>query len=145
MVSRLRFSVPLLSLALTLPLAAAEPTKVTTTKVTRGDVIRYVTLPGTLKANQQATLYAKVAGYLTNVTIDKGDVVKADQVLAVIEGADERDPYCDFRIGLAQLPAKLRVAIPAQPVHMSARTRPYALWTRAAAEISLIFKPLRAN
>lgn len=64
---------------------AAEPTKVKTAKVSRADVIRYVTLPGTLKANQQATLYAKVAGYLTNVAIDKGDVVKADQVLAVIE------------------------------------------------------------
>lgn len=65
--------------------AAAEPAKVKAAQVTRGDVIRYVTLPGTLKANQQATLYAKVAGYLTNVAIDKGDVVKVDQVLAVIE------------------------------------------------------------
>jgi RND family efflux transporter MFP subunit len=55
------------------------------TKVTRADVIRYVTIPGTLRANQQATLYAKVAGYLTNVAVDKGDVVKAEQVLAVIE------------------------------------------------------------
>ncbi len=55
------------------------------TKVSRADVIRYVTLPGTLKANQQATLYAKVAGYLTKVSVDKGDVVKVDQVLATIE------------------------------------------------------------
>jgi RND family efflux transporter MFP subunit len=65
--------------------SAAEPTSVKTAPVQRGDVIRYVTLPGTLKANQQATLYAKVAGYLTNVAVDKGDMVKADQVLAVIE------------------------------------------------------------
>lgn len=82
---RLRFFLPLASLALVLPSPAAEPTKVKAAKVTRADVIRYVTLPGTLKANQQATLYAKVAGYLTKVAIDKGDVVKADQVLAVIE------------------------------------------------------------
>ena len=40
----------------------------------------------------------------------------AAHVLAVIEGADARDPYCDFRVGAAQLPPKLRVAIPAQPV-----------------------------
>jgi membrane fusion protein (multidrug efflux system) len=72
-------------LTLAAPLCAAEPTKVKAAKVTRGDVIRYVTLPGTLKANQQATLYAKVAGYLTKVIVDKGDVVKADQVLATIE------------------------------------------------------------
>ncbi len=75
----------LATLALTAPLCAAEPTKVKTAKVNRADVIRYVTLPGTLKANQQATLYAKVAGYLTKVSVDKGDVVKTDQVLAVIE------------------------------------------------------------
>jgi allophanate hydrolase len=40
----------------------------------------------------------------------------AAHVLAVIEGADARDPYCDFRVGVAQLPAKLRVAIPLQPL-----------------------------
>lgn len=72
-------------LAFAAPLGAAEPTKVKAAKVSRGDVIRYVTLPGTLKANQQATLYAKVAGYLTKVVVDKGDEVKADQVLATIE------------------------------------------------------------
>lgn len=82
---RLCFLLSLASLALVLPLHAAEPTKVKTAKVARADVVRYVTLPGTLKANQQATLYAKVAGYLTKMAIDKGDVVKADQVLAVIE------------------------------------------------------------
>jgi len=82
---RLRLLLPLASLALALPLIAAEPTKVKAAKVNRADVVRYVTLPGTLKANQQATLYAKVAGYLTKLDIDKGDVVKADQVLAVIE------------------------------------------------------------
>lgn len=64
---------------------AADPTPVKTAPVQRGEVIRYVTLPGTLKANQQATLYAKVAGYLTSVAVDKGDMVKPDQVLAVIE------------------------------------------------------------
>ena len=64
---------------------AADPTPVKTASVTRGDVVRYVTLPGTLKANQQATLYAKVAGYLTKVAVDKGDRVTADQLLAEIE------------------------------------------------------------
>lgn len=73
------------SLLLALPALAATPTPVKTAPVTRADVIRYVTVPGTLKANQQATLYAKVAGYLTSIAVDKGDVVKSDQVLAVIE------------------------------------------------------------
>ncbi|MEQ1862087.1 MAG: efflux RND transporter periplasmic adaptor subunit, partial [Chthoniobacteraceae bacterium] len=75
----------LLLACLTSSAFAAEPAKVKAAKVARADVVRYVTLPGTLKANQQATLYAKVAGYLTNVSIDIGDLVKTDQVLATIE------------------------------------------------------------
>ena len=63
--------------------ADATPVKVAT--VQRGDVIRYVTLPGTLRADQQATLYAKVSGYVTKVAVDKGDTVKADQLLAELE------------------------------------------------------------
>ncbi|MGB8168517.1 MAG: efflux RND transporter periplasmic adaptor subunit [Chthoniobacteraceae bacterium] len=63
--------------------ADATPVKIAT--VARGDVIRYVTLPGTLRADQQATLYAKVAGYVTKVAVDKGDSVKADQLLAELE------------------------------------------------------------
>ena len=64
---------------------AAEPTPVKLTTSKRADIHRWVTLPGTLKANQQATLYAKVAGYLTKVAVDKGDTVKADQPLGELE------------------------------------------------------------
>ena len=74
-----------LALALLTAAHAAEPVKVTAASVTRADVIRYVSVPGTLRANQQATLFAKVAGYLNKVAVDKGDAVKADQVLALIE------------------------------------------------------------
>jgi len=66
-------------------LHAAAPLEVKTTRPTRGDVVRYVTLPGTLKANQQATLYAKVGGYLGKITVDKGDSVTAGQTLAELE------------------------------------------------------------
>jgi len=51
----------------------------------RGEIVRYVTIPGTIRADQQATLYAKVGGYLKVITVDKGDVVKAGQLLAEIE------------------------------------------------------------
>ncbi len=64
---------------------AADPTSVKVAPVARGDVIRYVTLPGNLRAKQQATLYAKVAGYVTKVAVDKGDAVKVDQLLAELE------------------------------------------------------------
>jgi RND family efflux transporter MFP subunit len=64
---------------------AAEPTPVKTTAASRVDIHRWITLPGSLRANQQATLYAKVAGYLTKVAVDKGDAVKTDQLLGEIE------------------------------------------------------------
>lgn len=66
-------------------LHAATPPELKFTTPQRGDINRYVTLPGTIKANQQATLYAKVPGYLKSIKVDIGDVVKAGQLLAEIE------------------------------------------------------------
>src|SRR5882672_2804923 len=64
---------------------APKPVEVKTTRPSRGEIIRYVTLPGTIKANQQATLYAKVAGYLKSLSVDRGDRVQAGQPLGEIE------------------------------------------------------------
>src|SRR5215831_9535535 len=61
------------------------PTEVKTTRPFRGRIIRSITLPGEIKPYQQATLYAKVAGYLKAITVDKGDQVKAGDLLADIE------------------------------------------------------------
>jgi len=81
---------PLIPLLLTLTVApalhaAVAPTEVKFTRPLRGDIVRYVTVPGTLKANQQATLYAKVGGYLAKISVDKGDPVTAGQMLAELE------------------------------------------------------------
>jgi len=76
------------TLLLLLPLgawSASAPEEVTVTNPRRGDIHRFVTLPGTLRPNQQVTLHAKVAGYLKSVAVDRGDTVKAGQVLAEIE------------------------------------------------------------
>ncbi len=62
-----------------------KPLEVKVARPTRGDIVRYVTLPGTIRANQQATLYAKVAGYLKSLSVDKGDRVQAGQSLGEIE------------------------------------------------------------
>jgi multidrug efflux pump subunit AcrA (membrane-fusion protein) len=51
----------------------------------RGSITRSVTLPGEIKPYQQATLYAKVAGYLKTITVDKGDAVREGALLAEIE------------------------------------------------------------
>src|SRR5207245_4803547 len=51
----------------------------------RGPIMRNVTLPGEVKPYQQATLYAKVAGYLKTITVDKGDRVNEGDPIAGIE------------------------------------------------------------
>ena len=75
------------ALAATTLLAADNkpPLEVKAVRPQRGEIIRYVTLPGSIRANQQATLYAKVPGYLKSLAVDKGDAVKAGQALAEIE------------------------------------------------------------
>jgi RND family efflux transporter MFP subunit len=52
----------------------------------RGEIARSITLPTfRILALQEATLYAKVPGYLRTLTVDKGDAVKEGQLLAEIE------------------------------------------------------------
>jgi membrane fusion protein, multidrug efflux system len=52
----------------------------------RGEITRTITLPSfRILAYQEATLYAKVSGYLKTLTVDKGDAVKEGQLLAEIE------------------------------------------------------------
>jgi len=69
------------------PVAAKPepPIEVKTTHPFRGPITRSIILPGEVKAFQQATLYAKVAGYLKTITVDKGDAVKEGALLAEIE------------------------------------------------------------
>jgi RND family efflux transporter MFP subunit len=67
------------------PVLAAEAVSVRVVTPQRGDVLRYVALPGTLVAEQEATIYAKVPGYLRSLTVDVGDRVIAGQSLGELE------------------------------------------------------------
>ena len=61
------------------------PIQVRMTHLSVGPITRSVMLPAQVIAFQQATLYAKVSGYLKSITVDKGDKVTAGAVLARIE------------------------------------------------------------
>jgi membrane fusion protein (multidrug efflux system) len=63
-------------------------TPVQTIHPKRGEIVRRVTLPGNVMAYQEATLYAKVAGYLKTISVDKGDSVKEGDALAEIEAPE---------------------------------------------------------
>jgi len=68
------------------PSPPSAPPAVQTVLPRRGEIARVITLPTfRVLAWQEATLYAKVSGYLKTLTVDKGDAVQQGQKLAEIE------------------------------------------------------------
>lgn len=52
------------------------------------DVVRGFSQPATLQGIEEAVLYSRAAGYLKSITVDKGDRVRAGQLLAVVESPE---------------------------------------------------------
>ena len=71
----------------------SRPLDVQVTKPTRRELTYQVTLPGNISPLYQTTLYAKVSGYLKWIGPDKGDAVKKDQVLAIIDAPEVEEQY----------------------------------------------------
>jgi len=67
---------------------AAEGRNVLVAKVFQQPASRSLDLPATIHGYTEAAIYAKVAGYLKNIDIDKGDRVQQGQVFAVLETPD---------------------------------------------------------
>ena len=98
-------------MALALPAAdAPKPVEVKVARPARGEIIHYVTLPGTIRANQQATLYAKVAGYLKSLAVDKGDRVQAGQSLGEIEVPELIADVAKYKAELVRAESEVKVA-----------------------------------
>ena len=49
---------------------------------------RAVTLPGNVRGFLQSTVYAKIAGYVKSIRVDKGDRVQDGQILGVLESPE---------------------------------------------------------
>jgi membrane fusion protein, multidrug efflux system len=80
----------------------AHSVDVQVTKPTRKDLIYTITLPANIAPLYQTTLYAKVSGYLKWIGPDKGDHVKKDQVVAIIDAPEVEEQYyqaaADYKI-----------------------------------------------
>ena len=70
-----------------------QPVDVQVTKPTRRLLVYSVTLPANVSPRYQTTLYAKVSGYLKWIGPDKGDAVKKDQILAIIDAPEVEEQY----------------------------------------------------
>jgi RND family efflux transporter MFP subunit len=67
------------------PAPQDPPVQVHIAQLSTGPITRSVMLPAQVIAFQEATLYARVSGYLKSIAVDKGDKVAAGAVLARIE------------------------------------------------------------
>ncbi len=68
--------------------APASSLQVQVTRIHRGPITRSISLPANLRPLQQATLYAKVAGYLKTIPVDRGSIINAGDIIAEIEAPE---------------------------------------------------------
>jgi len=68
--------------------AAAQGRNVLVTRVGHKPTVRTIDLPATVHGYVEASIYAKVAGYLDRIVVDKGDSIKRGQLLAVLQTPD---------------------------------------------------------
>jgi membrane fusion protein, multidrug efflux system len=62
---------------------------------------RQIKLLGDVRSAASTTLYAKVAGYLKTISVDKGDRVEAGQVIGLIESPELEQQYAGASADLA--------------------------------------------
>ena len=75
----------------------AQGTRVLVTPVGRSLRSRTVQIPATLHGFVETPLYAKISGYLKTINVDKGDRVRKDQVIALLES-----PELDHQVASAR-------------------------------------------
>jgi RND family efflux transporter MFP subunit len=88
---------------------AAEGRRVLVTHPTHGAASRTLEVPATVRGFDEAPVYAKIAGYLKRIAVDKGDRVVADQVIAELES-----PELDQQVANAQAAYTLQQATDAR-------------------------------
>src|ERR1700686_2796389 len=82
-----------------------SPPRVALVHPSRLAVARHIQTNATLEAFEEADLFAKVSGYLSDVRVDIGDHVKAGQVLAVIDVPEMEQELAE---AMAQLETRRR-------------------------------------
>ena len=73
--------------------AASAVPKLRVVAATAGPTQRDVTLLADVKPNLSTTMYGKIGGYLKTLNVDRGDSVKAGQVIAEMESAETDSQY----------------------------------------------------
>ena len=77
--------------------SAARGPHVLVAQLAGGSPSRTVSLPASVHGYVETPVYAKVAGYLKTINVDKGDHVKAGQAIAIIESPETDKQVSDAR------------------------------------------------
>jgi len=76
---------------------AALGPHVLVTQISGGSASRTIELPATIHGYIETPVYAKVPGYMKTINVDKGDHVRAGQVIAIIESPETDKLVADAR------------------------------------------------
>ena len=76
---------------------AALGPHVLVTQISGGGPSRTIELPATIHGYIETPVYAKVAGYMKTINVDKGDHVTAGEVIAMIESPETDKQVADAR------------------------------------------------
>ncbi len=82
---------------------------VTVVRPERRTLARTLRIPASVQALQEATLYARAAGYLSRIDVDRGDRVRAGQILATISAPEMTREKDVAAAQLRQSEAELRL------------------------------------
>ena len=66
----------------------AEGPRVVVTAVLEAESARTVEIPATMRGYIETPVYAKIAGYLKTIRVDKGDRVRKDEIMATLESPE---------------------------------------------------------
>jgi RND family efflux transporter MFP subunit len=88
----------------------AAPIEVKAVHPHRGEVSRFINLPGEVRPLYEVTLFAKVDGYLDKLTVDKGDSVRAGELIADINVPELRANLVKYKAELELAEAEFKQA-----------------------------------
>jgi RND family efflux transporter MFP subunit len=77
--------------------AAARGPRVLVAQISSGPPSRTINLPASVHGYIETPVYAKIPGYMKTINVDKGDRVKAGQILAVIQSPETDKQVADAR------------------------------------------------
>src|SRR6185436_17462140 len=69
-----------------------------------------IALPGSTRALQETTLYARTSGFISQILGDIGDTVKEGQLLAVIESPEVDEELARARVRVQEATSNLALA-----------------------------------